>query len=479
MSKRFRLSRLLTALALLLLCLTMGLSAYAAEEETEAGQSINVYVKQLSRKVGVLYNAETNQILKDQTGIHEYPAGSGKYYAFRNKKGQIYMRTAFKLNGKNYYAGVNGVLAKGWKKFKLTNSVKQCYYDPKTMVRSQGWKQIDGKTWHYFTKKGALVTGLAKLSDGYVYYLDPARNGARTIGWKKIDKKRRYFDAKGRMQTGLVTIDGKTYYLGSGYRKTGLRRINGKTYFFNKSTGVMVTGWLTYKGKRYYLSSATSTKGQAVTGWLNYNGSKYYFNSKGAMVTGWLTLDNKKYYFNPSTGKMTTGKKTIDGKTYDFGTNGYLQMGNPDRIEVNLGTCVVTIYSGSTPIKAMLCSPGLTGPTPTGTFYLGTKHRWQPLFGNVYGQFTSTITGNILFHSVYYYEYGNNRSLNTAAWNKLGQPASAGCVRLKCGDAYYIYTNCPIGTKVHIFRGNSSNDPLGKPSLTPISTNYDPTDPFL
>ena len=197
------------------------------------------------------------------------------------------------------------------------------------------------------------------------------------------------------------------------------------------------------------------------------------------MQKGWLTYDGKKYYFNTSTGVMFTGKHKIDGKTYDFGKYGYLaEATGPYSIKVNQGTCVVTIYRGNTPVKAMLCSPGLNGATPNGTFSLGVKRHWHALFGGVYGQYTSLITGNILFHSVYYYRYRDNNSLSTAQYNKLGSPASSGCVRLNCADAYYIYTNCPVGTPVTIFNGTTANDPLPRPSKLTISTSYDPTDPI-
>ena len=226
----------------------------------------------------------------------------------------------------------------------------------------------------------------------------------------------------------------------------------------------MKTGWITVDGKTYYMSTVSSRYGQAITGWMQKGGAYYYFNEKGVMQKGWLTLGNKKYYLDPSTGKMTTGKKTIDGKSYDFGKSGYITIDTtptgPWSIKVNQSTCVVTIYRGSTPVKALICSVGLGGATPTGTFYLpGTKHRWHELFGNVYGQYTTTITGNILFHSVYYYTCGNNRTLSVQQYNKLGYPASAGCVRLTVAGAKYIYDNCPAGTKVTIFYGSSADDP--------------------
>ena len=126
----------------------------------------------------------------------------------------------------------------------------------------------------------------------------------------------------------------------------------------------------------------------------------------------------------------------------------------------------------------MLCSVGLGGATPNGNFTLGIKRHWHQLNGGVYGQYTCHITGNILFHSVYYYRYKDNNSLSTEQYNKLGSPASAGCVRLNCADAYYIYSQIPVGTPITIFSGTAANDPLPRPAALRITTSYDPTDPI-
>lgn len=462
----------------LFLCMmtVFAFSANATETETEK-PSGEVIVKKISGK-NYLYYKDTGKKVSGYTGIQEVPKGSGDYYYFRNSQGRIYKYQWFSANKKYYYAGKDGKLKSGWQVL----SKKTYYFDPKTLARSTGWKKISSK-YYYFNSKGVQVTKWLKLNN-YTYYLDPADKGAKAVGWKTIDKKVYYFNSNGRLQTGLITVDGKTYYCdSSGVRKTGLITVNGKKYYFDKkNNGAMKTGWITVSGKTYYMSNVSSRKGQAVTGWMQKGGKYYYFNSAGVMQTGWLTLSGKKYYLDPKTGEMLTGKQTIDGKTYDFGTKGYITVTptGPWSIKVNQGTCVVTVYRGDTPVKALICSVGKNGATPNGTFYLpGTKHRWWTLFGNVYGQYTTTITGNYLFHSVYYYTYGNNRTLSVTEYNKLGQPASAGCIRLTVAGAKYIYDNCPAGTKVTIFRGTSANDPLGKPQAAKISNPWDPTDPNL
>ena len=106
---------------------------------------------------------------------------------------------------------------------------------------------------------------------------------------------------------------------------------------------------------------------------------------------------------------------------------------------------------------------------------------WKGLFGDVFGQYATQITENILFHSVPYTEKGNKASLEYWEYDKLGTPASMGCVRLTVKNAKWIYDNCMAGTPV-TFYGDSNPGPLGKPTEQKISSetgynNWDPTDP--
>lgn len=149
-------------------------------------------------------------------------------------------------------------------------------------------------------------------------------------------------------------------------------------------------------------------------------------------------------------------------------------------IKVNLGTNCTTIYNKEgKAIKAMICSP--SSETPTGTFYVPVKYRWHEMIGNCYAQYCTRITTGILFHSVWYYKNGDKSTMSVSAYNVMGQKASHGCVRLLCKDAKWIYDHCAVGTKIVIFWGDKDDDPLERPSFTPISTgafmSWDPTDP--
>lgn len=156
-------------------------------------------------------------------------------------------------------------------------------------------------------------------------------------------------------------------------------------------------------------------------------------------------------------------------------------------IKVNYGAQVATVYTKDSdgnytvPIKAMICSTGTA--TPTSGIYTtsNVKYAWHTLFGNVYGQYTTQIVGNILFHSVPYSEKYNHGSLISSYYDKLGTYASAGCVRLTVADSKWIYDNCSSGTFVEFYT-SSTPGPLGKPTATKVSDAegdlkyWDPTD---
>lgn len=157
-------------------------------------------------------------------------------------------------------------------------------------------------------------------------------------------------------------------------------------------------------------------------------------------------------------------------------------------VKINVYANVVNVYSKDSngnytvPVKGMLCSTGKATPN-SGQYKLnGTRHRWHELFGNLYGQYTTTIFGDILFHSVPYSRNGDPSSLMYGYYDKLGTRASAGCIRLTVQDAIWIYNNIPAGTIVE-FYSNTNPGPFGKPTAQKISSNticrgWDPTDPL-
>lgn len=154
------------------------------------------------------------------------------------------------------------------------------------------------------------------------------------------------------------------------------------------------------------------------------------------------------------------------------------------RLHVNRSQNCVTAYTFdekgkyTIPVRAMVCSCGLNNATITGTFSIGFHSEWYPLAGDVVGQYASSIVDDYMFHSVPYITYTKD-SLETEEYNKLGDPASKGCIRMAVSDVKWINDNCEEGTVVFLFDNDRSPGPLGKPvsmKIADLSNGWDPTD---
>lgn len=156
-------------------------------------------------------------------------------------------------------------------------------------------------------------------------------------------------------------------------------------------------------------------------------------------------------------------------------------------IKVNLKTQNVIVYTAdedgqyTIPIKKMICSTGISTPTQ-GIYELSDKFEWAYLVGNVYGQYATRITGPILFHSVPYTSQDKS-SLEYWEFDKLGQPASKGCVRLTVEDAKWIFDYCKQGTQVEFCYEDENKSTIQEEKQMKISDysdelrGWDPTDP--
>ncbi|GEM_PF-125212 len=227
----------------------------------------------------------------------------------------------------------------------------------------------------------------------------------------------------------------------------------------------------------------------------------YVYNSKGEAPGETVqTADNANSDAEAKDAALTAGntnqpQHNIDNRTGMAGealkdledySEAPADNGQPYYVKVNRQQNVVTVYALDSdgyytkPVKAMVCSVGKDDGTPTGTYETSDKHTWCSLVGGVYGQYAYRIDGQIMFHSVPYYSM-NKGDLETEEYNKLGEAASLGCIRLAVADAKWIYDNCPSGTLVTIY-DSPYEGPLGKPvaeilDTEDIRSKWDPTDP--
>ena len=182
--------------------------------------------------------------------------------------------------------------------------------------------------------------------------------------WKLIKNLWYHFDANGIMQTGFLTLNGKTYYLqSSGAMKTGWQKISNTWYYFGSSGAMVSNGWRWINSKCYYFdkngkmaadtwigeyyvdaSGAWVKDKQKETdkwiqssgrwwyrhadgsytrsGWEYIGGKWYYFDQNGWMVTGWQKVKGSWYYMESNGARVADGWKWINNKCYYFDKNG-------------------------------------------------------------------------------------------------------------------------------------------------------------
>mgnify|MGYP000853718743 CR=1 FL=1 len=202
-------------------------------------------------------------------------------------------------------------------------------------------------------------------------------------------------------------------------------------------------------------------------------------------------ISQKPDYSKPGTYsvKVSASDQAKNNAERSFNITVYRQNLPPYYIKVSKTHQVVMVYGLDAQdnytklIKTFVTSTGLSGNTPVGIFNTRKYHNvWADLVGNVWGQYPIQIIGFFWFHSVPYFT-PNNSQLEWQEYNKLGRPASAGCVRLSVADAKWLYDNTPNGTKVEIYNGPLPPG-VTKPSAQKLSANdprrgWDPTDPAV
>ena len=103
-------------------------------------------------------------------------------------------------------------------------------------------------------------------------------------------------------------------------------------------------------------------------------------------------------------------------------------------------------------IREMMCSSGTReNPSDAGDFILSGYHTtwcYFPKWGD-YARYWTRINAGIAFHSVIYNTV-DTMDLSVRSYNRLGNRASHGCVRLQVADAKWIYDYVTAGTVVTI-----------------------------
>lgn len=361
-------------------------------------------------------------------------------------------------NNHNFYRGqytlsANVVLTNG-----LTGTVNGTYtFNPKNLFQMKD----------YSTKKKTFI----------VY--NPSKKGTVTFEvWSKTkgqDDKKKY-TAKKKNGYYYATIDlSKLKHSGTAYVRVKIKgKKVGSDFSFN------VENISAGSGNNNSNNSNTGNSSKK-NGWVyeKYNGKDYKFyyenGKKLTDLTSKVSLNRLFIELNRAAGVTTVYAYDTETRSYCIPVKAFaVSVGR--NISSNSTSKGLTLNSSFTPLGTYsVCSNGVA-------VKYSLKPMHEPDGSTVYARWATHIVGNVYFHAV---AVGSrsHKALNYKSYNKLGSPASAGCIRMTVADAKWIYDHAGTGTEVKIVKGSAKTPgPLGKPSTIKIKSSkvkYDPTDPAI
>lgn len=213
------------------------------------------------------------------------------------------------------------------------------------------------------------------------------------------------------------------------------------------------------------------------TGWAWLNNKQYYFN-EGNLAHGWIYVGGYKYFCGDD-GAVVTDLEPVMGLVGNY----HIKYNKSTR------TLYVMAFDGESgtyciPYKTFMSSCG--PDTPIGTFKTYAKYDWKYMHdsedgaGAIYCQKLTRFKDGFLMHSLLYYNTPSPFTFDAINYNFIDDAASGGCIRLRAGDANWIYHNVPTGTPVVIYQNIHEKGPIEKDCIEqaiPRNQNYDPTDP--
>ncbi len=439
----------------------------------------------------LFYYFDNNGAGKKYTGIYKDPdTNANLYYNEGVNKTSGYAVTA---DGVVYKCKADGTAEK------FTGVYRNAFYYNGKLQTVKKKKQLvvmKDKNTYYVDASGKVYkpdkNGTYEMDNGKVYYIFGSGK-VRVVekaGAVKVNKKGYYFND----DSSIVTSGGKTRWM----------EIGDRTYRVNKQ-GQLLTGWRTINGKKYYTSTKKYFRLENQV--TKINGYKYWFNKKGVMRTKvWKYKDGVRYYYFTKSGKALKSTSKYIGKyKFYFNKNSVAQTNlvkykglkwvrkHSIKIRVYRKLNIVTAYAkdgdrGYTiPVFNCICSTGKSStPTPARTYTTGQVYRWKLLGGGAngplcWGQYATWMSYRGYFFHSCTYDTQNIHTLDASQYNKLGQGASHGCVRLQAASARTIYQISDGKRCTVVVYDSDSKGPFGKPKIAkiPSSQNYDPTDPHL
>ncbi|SCZ76715.1 GH25 family lysozyme [Pseudobutyrivibrio xylanivorans] len=272
---------------------------------------------------GVNGRVDMNVAVKDytafipQVGLLDLGQGNVFFYNnFRKQYGWV------DIAGVKYHTDpATGLVTTGW----FADETGAYYFLPGAANAVTGFNTID-KGIYYFNEAAQLQTGWIDLG-GNTFLFNPAENGKLYTGWWNDVEGVRYLDATdGHLVKGLNAIDKDVYYFNEkGFLQVGWVTLDKITYMFNPlDGGKLYKGWWNDATGVYYLDP---TDAHRVTGLAAIDGAVYYFNEQGQMQVGVVKVNGATFFFGAD-GKMQTGMQTIGDGIFYFGENGAMVTGS-------------------------------------------------------------------------------------------------------------------------------------------------------
>ena len=214
------------------------------------------------------------------------------------------------LDNKLYFSSrVNGALKTGWQ-----NAQEGIWYQNNNGEVVIGKQRIDGKN-YYFNEKGIMQKGFVTIEDKLYFY--SRVNGILKTGWQNASEGVWYQNSNGEVVIGKQTIDGKNYYFNEkGIMQKGFVTIEDKLYFYSRVNGILKTGWQNTDEGIWYQNES----GEVIKGTQNIEGRDYKFNDQTGLVEGFKKENGKTYYYDPD-GTQSKGVQYMCGRFYVFNTN--------------------------------------------------------------------------------------------------------------------------------------------------------------
>ena len=117
---------------------------------------------------------------------------------------------------------------------------KWYYFDANGYMLANKWVKDSAGKWYYVGKSGAMLTNAWVPDKNGLWYWVTDNGSMFEGGWGHINGEWYFFQNDGVMQSGVVKVDGKTYYLGApseGWMHTGIVTVEGAEYNFDETNG--------------------------------------------------------------------------------------------------------------------------------------------------------------------------------------------------------------------------------------------------